>query len=140
LLPVSLAPRTGGALRYAAALARRCGGEITLLNAIHPRAGMPFGFRRAFSPGRQLEAIRERLLGAGIKASFHICCGKPFREITDCARQLSTDLIVISSHTDYGLGHFFLTGTAERVVRHASCPVLVVRNSDFDPGSESKVN
>jgi nucleotide-binding universal stress UspA family protein len=129
--PISLSTRTGGALHYAAALSRKCGGEITLLHAIHPRAGTPLGFRRAFSPGRQLEAILDRLLGAGIKAHVHVCQGKAFREITECARQQNADLIVISSHTDHHFEHFFLTGTAERVVRHASCPVLVVRSNVF---------
>lgn len=43
------------------------------------------------------------------------------------AGELGVDAIVIGSHTRRGLGRLFLGSTSEHVVRHASCPVLVVR-------------
>ena len=42
--------------------------------------------------------------------------------------QLKVDLIVIATHGYTGLKHVLLGSTTERVVRHARCPVLVVRN------------
>ena len=42
------------------------------------------------------------------------------------------DLIVISTHGYTGLAHVFMGSTAERVVRHAPCPVLVVRANGRD--------
>ena len=68
---------------------------------------------------------------AGVKAELVekilVRNGVPFREITDAARTLKVDLIVISTHGYSGLAHVFMGSTAERVVRHAECPVLVVR-------------
>ena len=39
----------------------------------------------------------------------------------------SYDLAVIGTHGRTGLKHVLLGSVAERVVRHAPCPVLVVR-------------
>ena len=44
------------------------------------------------------------------------------------AETMDIDLIIISTHGRTGLAHVFLGSTAEKVVRHAACPVLVVRN------------
>ena len=43
------------------------------------------------------------------------------------ARERGADLIVISSHGRTGLGRMLFGSTAESVVRHAHCPVLVVK-------------
>jgi len=43
------------------------------------------------------------------------------------AKERDVDLIVISSHGRTGLGRIIFGSTAESVVRHASCPVLVVK-------------
>jgi len=55
--------------------------------------------------------------------------GKAFNEINQVASELKADLIVISTHGYTGLKHTLLGSTAERVVRHAPCAVLVVRKS-----------
>ena len=43
------------------------------------------------------------------------------------AEKEHADLIIMGSHGRTGLSHVVLGSVAERVVRHASCPVLVVR-------------
>jgi len=53
--------------------------------------------------------------------------GKPFDEITRGAKELGASLIVLATHGHSGLKRAFLGSTTERVVRHASCPVLAVR-------------
>ena len=63
----------------------------------------------------------------GIKISAAVREGKPHEEICETARTLDADLIVLTTHGYTGLKHVWLGSTAERVVRHASCPVLVVR-------------
>jgi nucleotide-binding universal stress UspA family protein len=40
---------------------------------------------------------------------------------------MKADMIVISTHGYTGLKHTIMGSTAERVVRHAPCPVLVLR-------------
>ncbi|MDB6035068.1 MAG: hypothetical protein JWM16_5406 [Verrucomicrobiales bacterium] len=56
--------------------------------------------------------------------------GVPYHEISNAARTLKTDLIIIATHGNTGLKHFLLGSTTERVVRHASCPVFVVREDE----------
>jgi nucleotide-binding universal stress UspA family protein len=58
--------------------------------------------------------------------------GSAFAEITEAARTLKADLIILATHGHTGLKHVVLGSTAERVVRHASCPVLVVREKEHE--------
>ena len=54
--------------------------------------------------------------------------GAPWHEIVEVARRdPSIDLIVMGTHGRTGLSHVLLGSVAEKVVRHASCPVLVAR-------------
>jgi len=56
--------------------------------------------------------------------------GTPHKEITDAARELEADLIIIATNGYTGFAHVLLGSTTERVVRHAPCPVLVVREKE----------
>lgn len=53
--------------------------------------------------------------------------GDPGFAITDYAQEIGADLIVISSHGRRGLSRLFMGSVAERVVRLAQVPVLVLR-------------
>jgi nucleotide-binding universal stress UspA family protein len=48
----------------------------------------------------------------------------------ETAKALKMDLIIIATHGHTGLAHVLLGSTTERVVRHAPCPVLVVRGKE----------
>jgi universal stress protein A len=48
-------------------------------------------------------------------------------EIVQYARQNDVDLIVMGTHGRSGLSHLLLGSVAEKVIRKAHCPVLVVR-------------
>jgi nucleotide-binding universal stress UspA family protein len=63
-----------------------------------------------------------------------------YQEIIGAATDGNVDLIIIGTHGRSGLAHVFLGSTAERVTRHAPCPVLVVREQehDFVPGAEAR--
>lgn len=58
---------------------------------------------------------------------FTVAVGNPSSEIIDYAEQNGIDLIVIPSHGRSGISRFLLGSVAERVIRFAPCPVLVVR-------------
>lgn len=58
--------------------------------------------------------------------------GEPWREITKYAADQEADLIVIPSHGYHGLNRVLLGSTAERVLRHAHCPVYVLRRRDAE--------
>jgi nucleotide-binding universal stress UspA family protein len=53
--------------------------------------------------------------------------GKTATEIVKAAKDWSADLIVIGSHGRGGVDRLLLGSVAEAVMRHAACPVLVVR-------------
>ena len=75
--------------------------------------------RQARIPARMLEKLLVRF-------------GTPFAEIADAARSLKVDLIILTTHGYTGLKHVFMGSTAERVVRHAPCPVLTVREKEHE--------
>ena len=52
--------------------------------------------------------------------------GAPATQILEAAEEIGADMIVIRSH-DPGMSNYFLGSVAGRVVRHAHCSVLVVR-------------
>jgi nucleotide-binding universal stress UspA family protein len=81
----------------------------------------------------------------GLQVSIQVQAGwpfpggkRPFAEIVQAAKALNVDLIVIGTHGRTGLDHLLIGSTAERVVRHAHCPVLVVRGSGYKSFSRSK--
>jgi nucleotide-binding universal stress UspA family protein len=53
--------------------------------------------------------------------------GNPVHVITDTAKNDGYDLIVLGTHGRTGLSRALIGSVAERVVRHAPCPVLTVR-------------
>jgi nucleotide-binding universal stress UspA family protein len=59
---------------------------------------------------------------------FEVCFGDPGRKIAERARELDAGLIVLPSHGRTGFARMLLGSVAERVVRLAKCPVLVLRS------------
>jgi universal stress protein A len=77
---------------------------------------------------RQLLAeFRARLAPLPVPALEFIRTGKPGHEMIKVANEWPADLIVIASHGRTGVSRLLLGSVAEAVVRHAPCPVLVVR-------------
>ena len=80
---------------------------------------------------RFAEALRaqvERLFGDKVvPSSVFVEHGSDYSELIRRAEQWQADLLVVGSHGRAGLSRFFSPSVAERVVRHATCPVLVAR-------------
>jgi len=81
------------------------------------------------SAERELPKIAECEECAGLEVEELIVHGEAATEIVRVARDRNVDLIVVSSHGRTGLGRILFGSTAEAVVRHADCPVLVVKAS-----------
>jgi nucleotide-binding universal stress UspA family protein len=52
--------------------------------------------------------------------------GHPGEEIVDHAEESGSDLIIVPSHGHHGMKRFVLGSVAEKIIRHAKCPVLVL--------------
>jgi nucleotide-binding universal stress UspA family protein len=61
-----------------------------------------------------------------------VLIGDPGLEVADYAKEQAADLIVITSHGYHGVKRLVMGSVAERVLRHADCPVLVLRRRDAD--------
>ncbi|WP_428025362.1 universal stress protein [Arcobacter sp.] len=64
------------------------------------------------------------------KVSFKIKDGTVHNEILEEAKKIKADAIVMMA-TRPGLGSYFISSTAERVIRHAHCSVFVIRLDDI---------
>src|SRR5262245_57571060 len=67
---------------------------------------------------------------AGVTSLIRV--GDPGLSITEYATSVEAALIVIPSHGYHGIKRLVLGSVAERVIRHADCPVLVLRRRDAD--------
>jgi nucleotide-binding universal stress UspA family protein len=76
----------------------------------------------------RLAAFEQQVQNRGIKVEAYIRVGYPFDEIVAMAEHFDVDLIVIGSHGCSGITRLLVGSTAERVVEHASCSVLVVKD------------
>ena len=87
----------------------------------------PFDEERAIAQG--FTALREALADAGVpEFEAHVrVASNPAEEIVGFAERERTEMIVISSHARTGFDRWLIGSTAERVVRLAPCPVLVLR-------------
>lgn len=68
----------------------------------------------------------------GRRLTTHVREGKASVAILDAAREFEPDLIVIGSHGRGGLDHLLIGSVAERVLRKATLPVLIVRRPAQD--------
>ena len=136
MVPTDFSPASNNAAEFAKDLAVRNKAELVLVHVVLP-AGSPdlvYG-SLLWDQTKVLRSARAALqqwqsevgLGRMKKIKRQVCIGVPHTEIVEAARRFKCDLIVIPTHGRTGLKHYLLGGTAERVVRHAHCPVLVVR-------------
>src|SRR5215217_3702864 len=140
LLPTDFSECASHALSYATELARDSGAKLFCVHVIEPV--MPtVGYTGITEPlpvadiSEQLEDSATRELPKiadceecdGLEIEEVIAHGDAASEIVRVARERDVDLIVIASHGRTGWGRILFGSTAESVVRHASCPVLVVK-------------
>jgi nucleotide-binding universal stress UspA family protein len=140
LLPTDFSGCANYALPYATAIARATKAKIICVHIVEPVVPT-VGYTGLAEPlpiadvSEQLEHSAERELPKlaaaegteGVEIEEVIAHGDPAAEIVRVAEERGVDLIVISSHGRTGLGRIIFGSTAEAVVRHAGCPVLVVK-------------
>jgi nucleotide-binding universal stress UspA family protein len=73
-----------------------------------------------------LERLRKERLDHKLTVHVRVVTGDPATEIVRHAKEDKCDLIVLPTHGRTGLSHVFFGSVAEKVVRHAECPVLTL--------------
>jgi nucleotide-binding universal stress UspA family protein len=76
---------------------------------------------------RHLAELGQKLVPENLRGKMIVRSGQPYFEIAEVAREVKADLIVLTTHGYTGIKRVLLGGMAERIVRHAPCPVLTVR-------------
>ena len=128
------------AIGYAAVFARTFNARVVLLHVVEP----------AVYPGNEsmtsctaddanqnlIAASHERLLRMkqqvqmkGLAVELLVRMGRAYSEIPDTAKATDSDLIIMGAQERTDTKQLMVGGTAERVLRQASCPVLIVRSS-----------
>ena len=142
LVPIDFSESSLKALDYAAALAEQFDAKLTLLYVNEPVATPDFAtaFPLMMENDELIATCKTNLSNVATKNLIDgsriekvlVRQGRAYHEITEAARTLKVDVIVISTHGYTGLSHALLGSVAERVVRHAPCPVLVVRENEHE--------
>jgi universal stress protein A len=141
LVPLDFSSTATKALQYALPFATAFNAELVLLH-VTQTVSMPveFGYvppESAIGEQQLLESTRKALndlcareIGTRAHYQVQVREGVPWLEVAEAARELDADLIIVATHGWTGLKHVVLGSVAERVVRHAPCPVLVVRERE----------
>lgn len=138
LVPVDFSVNSKRALKYAVEFAKIFDGSLTLMYVVEPLVYPPdFSFGQIGYPNiedevtrraeQELQALADEHIGREVATEKVVVSGKPFFEIIDYARENEIDLIIIATHGASGVEALLFGSTAEKVVRKAECPVLVVR-------------
>lgn len=135
LAPVDFSDYSEKALNWAATIAEQWSSQVYLCHII-PQPSYPsmiggddlakFETGLQSAAETQLQDLVSKLQNKNVQATIRISLGEPFNDICRIAEEERIDLIIMGTHGRTGLSHALLGSVAERVVRHAPCPVLVV--------------
>ena len=135
LAPTDFSEQSVAGVRYAMNLRLKLGSALILFHVVEPTPPMGGMESVALAQSdsevaawalKELAKLAHRESGDDKQVTNLVRIGKPFHEITTEAGENQADLIVIATHGYTGVEHLLLGSTAERVVRHAPCPVLTV--------------
>jgi universal stress protein A len=141
LVPIDFSAQSERALHYATALASRLGASLELLHVVEdPIAAGAWGSETVIpnlselrdeliaDAERRLQQYREPDEQPRVGLRIAVRMGRTAQTITEYANAAEIDLIVMGTHGRTGVAHLVMGSVAERVLRHASCPVLTVRD------------
>ena len=104
--------------------------DIPVLPALptNPSIDVPEYQEKLEEAGRiALETTIQEKISSIVQVESAIKSGRPADVIIDVADEIKPDFLVISTHGESGVTHLFFGSVAEKVIRHASCPVLTVQ-------------
>ncbi len=135
LVPVDFSKGSEFALNHAIKLAGASKGKLLLVHVLSLTFAFPVevGFSDIFdilekdAQEKMRKLIRRKHLKPGQCRSILIRGVDPGRMIADLARRSRASMIIMGSHGRTGLQRLMLGSIAERTLRYAKCPVLIVK-------------
>lgn len=129
LAPTDFSDLSANGVRYACQLAKENGAELIVFNvAILDETNRIDKHDMERHRARLDQFVGDKLadLSANVKIRKVVDAGDAYGAILDCADNEQVDLIVMSSHGRTGLARMLIGSVTDKVLRGASCPVLVV--------------
>ncbi len=137
LVPFDFSEYSEKAFTWALAMAERWRARLLLLHVVPQPSYPPMLMGTYFNVAEfeaslktEAEARAKEFVGKTshktVPIDAKIIIGEPFSDICRIAEEEKADLLIMGSHGRTGLSHVLLGSVAERVVRYAPCPVLVV--------------
>jgi nucleotide-binding universal stress UspA family protein len=140
LVATDFSPTARAGVDWAIEVASDHGASIRLIHGLLLASRMtdyvpaPPDFTEALqaAAAARLEEVCDRVRGAGLEVSSDLRLGLPSQAILEAIREQEADLLVIGTRGLTGVSHLLLGSTAQRVVQHATCPVLSVHPGDHE--------
>lgn len=136
LVPTDFSEVSENAVRFAIDLAKKMKAEITLFNSIH------FDYFHDYQYGYHAvlqtmidevqETVEKRMdefvnqFGTDVKIEKRINPTSMVTAVKEMIKDEGFDLVVVGTHGSSGIEELFIGSNTEKIVRHASCPVIAV--------------
>lgn len=137
MLPTDFSRYGGRAATYAVWLARQSGGTVHVVHVVDNPADSLYEpeevplwvmVEHAGKKAQELlEAFAKERLPADCPRELHVLHGDPYAKLMEAVKTIAPDAIVMSTHGRSGIAHLVIGSVAEKLVRHATCPVFVAR-------------
>ena len=149
LVPVDFSQNSRLGVEYGLRFAREFGASVVLFHSVFVT---PFVLGNEYTAREvpnliqiqqdyaeeEMQKLRKQVSEKGMEVETEIAFGSPVEQINEYVRREDVDLIVTSTHGRSGLERLFIGSTAERIVRYAPTPVLVVPNRVAEKNPKSK--
>jgi universal stress protein A len=138
VVPVDFSEASQHAAVYAASLARRLDASLRFVHVLEPQALNDGRFAFFEQPSAEtldllywdartrVAALADRV-AEDVRVSSEVRQGSPADAIMQATIDYGADLVIMSTHGRSGWSHLLMGSVAERVIRSAHCPVLVIR-------------
>ena len=148
LVPTDFSDQAGYAIELATQFAKKSNASLQLLHVVeqpgshymtavsggtNDRIDNVYVLRLIERVKAQLQSLINNLEKEGVKAKYQIKIGNPFRHISSEIKTANFDLIVMGTQGISGLDEVLVGSNTEKVIRHASCPVITLKSAvDLD--------
>jgi len=96
------------------------------------RYGMPLPAEPSIAVEGELQRISTTMIPTELSVQTLVRHDFPCEGVIEAARDLCADLIITTTHDRTDGSHLLMGSTAEKIVRRAPCPVLVLSGRDLD--------